>query len=78
TLTTPDAIEQELERSPARGWFGNLGESIPDLVGLAWPLRIGGEAYAISVAGPRYRLEPRIDEVAAMLRSACLAIEHKG
>jgi IclR family acetate operon transcriptional repressor len=30
------------------------------------------------VAGPRYRLEPRIDEVAAMLRSACLAIEHKG
>ncbi|WGT63125.1 IclR family transcriptional regulator [Variovorax paradoxus] len=78
TLTTAEAIEQELERSPARGWYGNLGESIPDLVGLAWPLRIGGEAYAISVAGPRYRLEPRIDDVAAMLRSACLAIEHKG
>jgi DNA-binding IclR family transcriptional regulator len=77
TLTTVDAIEEELGRSAVRGWYGNLGESIPDLVGLAWPLRIGGEAYAISVAGPRYRVEPRIEEIAAMLRSACLAIEHK-
>ena len=40
-------------------------------------LRIGGEAYAISVAGPRYRVEPRIEDIAAMLRSACLAIEPK-
>jgi DNA-binding IclR family transcriptional regulator len=77
TLTTVDAIEEELGRSAVRGWYGNLGESIPDLIGLAWPLRIGGEAYAISVAGPRYRVEPRIEEIAAMLRSACLAIEHK-
>ncbi|MDL9999521.1 IclR family transcriptional regulator [Variovorax sp. J22P240] len=78
TLTTPAAIEQELERAAARGWYGNLGESIPDLIGLAWPLRIGGQAYAISVAGPRYRLEPRIDEIAAMLRAACLTVEQKG
>jgi DNA-binding IclR family transcriptional regulator len=77
TLTTADAIEAELQRSAARGWYGNLGESIPDLIGLAWPLRIGGEAYAISVAGPRYRMEARIEEIAAMLRSACLAIEPK-
>jgi len=77
TLTTADAIEAELQRSAVRGWYGNLGESIPDLIGLAWPLRIGGEAYAISVAGPRYRMEARIEEIAAMLRSACLAIEPK-
>ena len=77
TLTTADAIEAELQRSAARGWYGNLGESIPDLIGLAWPLRIGGEAYAISVAGPRYRMEARIEDIAAMLRSACLAIEPK-
>ena len=66
-----------LPRGAARGWYGNLGESIPDLIGLAWPLRIGGEAYAISVAGPRYRMEARIEDIAAMLRSACLAIEPK-
>lgn len=75
TLTAPAAIEVELQKSATRGWFGNLGESIPDLIGLAWPLRIGSEAYAISVAGPRYRMEPRIEEIAAMLRAACLAID---
>jgi DNA-binding IclR family transcriptional regulator len=75
TLTTPEAVEQELTRGAARGWYGNLGESIPDLAGLAWPLRLGGEAYAISVAGPRYRVEPRIEEIAAMLRAACLSLE---
>ena len=77
TLTQPVAIEQEIERSVARGWFANLGESIPDLAGVAWPVRINGEAYAISVAGPRYRLEPRCEEIAAMLRAACISIEQK-
>ena len=59
----------------ARGWYANLGESIPDLAGIAWPVHIGGQAYAISIAGPRYRVEPRIEEVAAMLRAACRSIE---
>lgn len=77
TLTELADIEAEIARSVARGWFANLGESIPDLAGLAWPLRINGEAYAISVAGPRYRLEPRCEEIAAMLRAACLSIEQK-
>ena len=36
---------------------------------------VGGEAYAISVAGPRYRMEARIEEIAAMLRAACLSLE---
>lgn len=77
TLTEPDAIEREIDRSLARGWFANLGESVSDLAGFAWPLRINGESYAISVAGPRYRLESRAEEVAAMLRAACLSIERK-
>lgn len=77
TLTTAETIEAELQRSASRGWYGNIGESIPDLIGLAWPLRIGGEAYAISVAGPRYRMDACIEDIAAMLRAACLAIELK-
>ena len=77
TLTEPAAVEREIVRSLARGWFANLGESISDLAGFAWPLRIGGESYAISVAGPRYRLEPRCEEIAAMLRAACISVERK-
>ena len=77
TLTDPAAIEQEIARAPARGMFANLGESVSDLAGFAWPLRINGESYAISVAGPRYRLEPRAEEIAAMLRAACISVERK-
>lgn len=75
TLVTVAALADELARSAARGWYGNLGESVPDLAGIAWPVHIGGQAYAISIAGPRYRVEPRIEEIAAMLRAACRSIE---
>jgi DNA-binding IclR family transcriptional regulator len=75
TLSSAAALAEELERSAARGWYANLGESIPDLAGIAWPVHIGGQAYAISIAGPRYRVEPRIEEMAAMLRAACRSIE---
>lgn len=75
TLITPAALSAEIEGSVVRGWFGNLGESVPDLAGIAWPVRIGGQAYAASIAGPRYRVEPRIEELAAMLRAACCSIE---
>jgi len=75
TLTRAADIEAELARSAERGWFANIGESIGDLAGIAWPVRIGGQAWAISVVGPRYRVEPRQEALAAMLRSACRAIE---
>ncbi len=75
TLTSVAEILAEIDRSAARGWYGNLGESVADLAGIAWPLRIAGQAYAISVAGPRYRVEPRMAELAAMLRAACRSIE---
>ena len=77
TLTSTDAIEAELQISASRGWYGNIGESIPDLIGLAWPLCIGSQAYAISVAGPRHRMEARVEDIAAMLRATCLAIQLK-
>jgi IclR family acetate operon transcriptional repressor len=77
TLTEPDAIEREIARSLERGWFANLGESVGDLAGFAWPLRINGESYAISVAGPLYRLASRAEEIAAMLRAACLSVERQ-
>jgi DNA-binding IclR family transcriptional regulator len=75
TLTTIKAIEADLTASRERGWFMNLGESIPDVCALAWPLTLSGETYAISVGGPVYRLEPRQEECASVLRAACTALE---
>lgn len=78
TLTSPAAVEADLEISRTRGWFVNLGESIADVGALAWPLTLSGEHYAISVGGPVYRIEPRQQQYADILRAACAALEQAG
>ncbi|WP_459618415.1 IclR family transcriptional regulator [Bordetella sp. 2513F-2] len=78
TLATPEAVEADLEAARQRGWFRNLGESIPDVCAIAWPVSLSGETYAISVGGPLYRIEPRQQEYARILRAACTALEQRG
>ena len=77
TLLTPQAVAANLAEAHGKGWFSNLGETLPDLAGLAWPFKLGAETYAVSIAGPLYRVEPHIEKLAAMLRVACAAIEKK-
>ncbi|MCD0504628.1 IclR family transcriptional regulator [Bordetella petrii] len=78
TLATPEAVNADLEASRQRGWFMNLGESIPDVCAIAWPVTLSGETYAISVGGPVYRIEPQQEEYARILRAACTALEQRG
>ncbi|MBO1111072.1 IclR family transcriptional regulator [Bordetella petrii] len=78
TLTTPEAVDADLDLSRQRGWFMNLGESIPDVCAIAWPVTLSGEVYAISVGGPVYRIEPQQQEYARILRAACTALEQRG
>lgn len=74
TLATRKALEADLAASHERGWYANLCESIADLVGVAFPIRIEGEAYAVSIAGPRERMQPMIENHARKLRKACAAL----
>lgn len=76
TLVSADAIEADIVSSLERGWFVNLGESMPDVGAVAWPLRLSGTDYAISIAGPLYRIENQIEEHARKLRVACRFIEN--
>jgi DNA-binding IclR family transcriptional regulator len=75
TLVTADAIEGDIQESLKRGWFANLGESMPDVGAIAWPVKISGNDYAISIAGPLYRIEGRIEEHGKKLRVACRFLE---
>lgn len=77
TLVTPQAVAANLAETQRKGWFANIGETLPDLAGLAWPFKLGSEHYAISIAGPLYRVEPHIERLASMLRAACSTIEQK-
>jgi DNA-binding IclR family transcriptional regulator len=75
TLMSEQAFEEDLASARNRGWYGNLGESVTDLVGLSWPVEINQECYAISVSGPRHRMEPALDEHGRRIRQTCAAIE---
>lgn len=77
TLVTPEELEEEIERSRERGWFQNLGESMNDVGAIAWPLVINGGEYAVSIAGPLYRIEPVIEQLAQHLRMACRVMEQR-
>ncbi|MEO6320053.1 MAG: IclR family transcriptional regulator [Polaromonas sp.] len=77
TLVTPQAVAANLAKTQRMGWFSNIGETLPDLAGVAWPFKLGTEHYAISIAGPLYRIEPNIERLASMLHVACTTIEQK-
>lgn len=70
TLATKEALILELKESAERGWYQNIGESIPDLGAVAVPVTLSGETYGISVAGPINRIVDRIAVLAESLHAA--------
>ena len=43
-------------------------------MGVAKPLLVADEAYAVAIAGPAYRMETRLDRHLEKLAAACRAI----
>jgi len=75
TITHRDALRAEIATGRARGWFSNIGESIPDLVTLSAPFAWGDATYIVTIAGPATRLETRIEWAAQQLCDTCSALE---
>jgi IclR family transcriptional regulator, acetate operon repressor len=74
-LTTPisiDAVEAELRRSVERGHCQSFGDFSRDLGGGAMPLPIGDRRLSIVVAGPEFRVRPKMDDVVATMKKAIL------
>lgn len=74
TLTTREALLAEVARVEAQGWAANVGESVADLTGLAVALDLGGEWYALCMAGPTPRVWEARDRNLAHLQHAAQAI----
>lgn len=70
TLPDADAVEADILASQQRGWFENLSEYTPDVLGIGMPLVLEGERLAVAVAGPNYRLLDKRAEVAAAIAEA--------
>ncbi|MGN6458511.1 MAG: IclR family transcriptional regulator [Achromobacter mucicolens] len=74
TLTTRETLLADVERAAAHGWASNVGESVVDLTGLAVALDLGGEWYALCVAGPTPRVWAQREDNLLHLREAAEAI----
>lgn len=77
TLTSREALLAEVERVAEQGWAENVGESVADLTGLAVALDLGGEWYALCMAGPTPRLRERREAHLLGLQAAADAIRQE-
>ncbi|MGO4714642.1 IclR family transcriptional regulator [Bradyrhizobium sp. 2TAF24] len=68
--TTPisiDAVEAELRKSVERGYCLSFADYSRDLAGVALPLPVGDRRLSAVIAGPEYRMRPRMEEMAAII-----------
>lgn len=68
TLMSVEEVEAEIELSRNRGWFLGNAEFTQDLGGLAMPLSFSDRNFALLIAGPSFRIDSRLEEIALTLR----------
>ncbi|HEX2136607.1 MAG TPA: IclR family transcriptional regulator [Microvirga sp.] len=65
-----DMVEAELRRSIERGYCVSYADFSPDLAGVGVPLGLAERRLSVVVAGPIFRMEHRIDQVASAIHRA--------
>ncbi|CAN5446720.1 IclR family transcriptional regulator [soil metagenome] len=58
TIANAKKLLSNLAEAEARGWHSTRGESVDDVMAIARSVMLGGETYAVAVAGPLARMEP--------------------
>ena len=64
TIKNSSALKAKIEEGRARGYFLNLSEYTPDVIGIGVPIEVEGRQLGLSVAGPNYRMEGHFEELA--------------
>lgn len=67
TITDPRRLEDDLDAGRARGYFTTHGENVADVTALSTALEVEGMAIGVAIAGPSYRMDVAVDELAAGL-----------
>lgn len=60
TITEEAGLRKNLQACSAEGFFTSVGESLPDVMGVAVPVRIQGHLLAFGLAGPISRVEKNL------------------
>ncbi|GGA76821.1 transcriptional regulator [Nitratireductor aestuarii] len=75
TLTDPEKLRANVAEGAKRGLFINREESAQAIITLTSPFRWNRADYFVTMAGPLYRLEPRLDEIEQRLKQICRDLE---
>jgi DNA-binding IclR family transcriptional regulator len=71
TLTSADALVEDVMEGRRRGYHMTCGENVPDVWAMSSTLTVNGETLGITLAGPRHRMEPNVTEAANLLVATC-------
>ncbi len=71
SITDPAALLSNLEECERRGFTETRGENVADVMAIAMPVRLGGDVYAIAVAGPMHRMLANVDRHRGQLAGTC-------
>jgi IclR family transcriptional regulator, acetate operon repressor len=77
TITSRAALEADLEKGRARGWYLTRGETVADLMALAVPVAVNGETYSVALAGPMQRMDGALKRHAKLLTELRATLEHE-
>jgi len=70
TITQPDELMADVQRSRRRGYFVTRGENVPDVSAVARTVVVESETLGVCVAGPTHRMKPRVAELGEVLVEA--------
>ena len=69
TIRSRAQYMKSLDEGRKRGYWTNVGESSPDVMGVALPVRIFGDLYGINIVGPQSRAERHLRSYVDALRA---------
>ena len=75
TITSLERLRRDIDEGIERGWFINREESIPGVITVSSSCTWDRTKYIITMAGPTFRMEPKLDQVVVRLLEKCRALE---
>jgi DNA-binding IclR family transcriptional regulator len=78
TVSSKSALREQLKQGRKLGYFVNREESVEGVTTLSCPFKWQDTLYLVTVAGPTWRVEPRISWAAQLLMDVCRRLEATG
>lgn len=75
TLTLKKALKENLKQCTEQGLYTSIGESLPDVMGIALPIRLQGHLLAIGMAGPVARVQQHLTQYARALKEVAEEVQ---